>query len=456
MGTAIQQVSAPCVHDNRSCCQDNRSVEDNNFDRPAAIPWHCGIEHIPTLQDAGHLTSEDASEWCPVLIPDADCILLNSTPVKEDTVLPLGEDETLTTSAPDVFLNIYDLNSSVAPLNRVAMDVLQLGAVVHVGVEIFGEEISYGGNGVKLSVPRKNPNYIYRRAVPMGKSEHSQEYVEVLIGKMWEEWKGSDYDILAHNCGTFGDAFCRLLGVGGLPKWVTRLAETADAIRTPIVGAARYVRCDETHSSGDSEVTDLCLSVRSQQVRVPGVPLSRPPVMPTIDLFESAEGTSGADRRPHVEKTKKSCLYSADARWAAGTWGSAKDASVGVPPSLLKPFGDSCSVPSIDDMDALSRECPLKHRLADAQASSEVHLPSPRESLASPVDNPSMSPASRYLGNLSSYASMQEPEMLSDAQGTADECESTILPKKLSFAEALEHMNVNDVCEGSQAMGIRV
>merc|ERR1711972_579678 len=45
------------------------------------------------------------------------------------------------------------------------------------------------------------------------------------------DWKGPEYDLLHHNCVFFSDAFCKELGVGAIPVWVTNLAGAGATIQ---------------------------------------------------------------------------------------------------------------------------------------------------------------------------------------------------------------------------------
>jgi len=134
-----------------------------------------------------------------------------------------------------VYLHLYDLSDTFAHLNAVALDLLGLGGALHVGVEVLGNEWSFGMRGVSVSVPRNHRYYSYRQTVPMGRTPLDRKEVEDAILSMKADWSGKDYDIFTRNCGTFCNALCERLGVGCMPKWVTRLAETLSkmpAVRT--------------------------------------------------------------------------------------------------------------------------------------------------------------------------------------------------------------------------------
>jgi len=67
----------------------------------------------------------------------------------------------------------------------------------------------------------------YRESLEIGETSMSQGEVIKLIEQLKEEWPGSDYDLLRHNCCVFSSHFCERLGVGPAPGWVTNLAAGA-------------------------------------------------------------------------------------------------------------------------------------------------------------------------------------------------------------------------------------
>merc|ERR1712083_575903 len=103
-------------------------------------------------------------------------------------------------------LNLYDLHDNVAHLNTVAMDVLGLGAALHVGVEILGDEWSYGVQGVSVTSPKNHPAYSYRQTVQMGQSPMPRKQIEDLLMSIQDEWTCDQYDIFTRNCNTFCEA----------------------------------------------------------------------------------------------------------------------------------------------------------------------------------------------------------------------------------------------------------
>eukprot|EP00927_Polykrikos_kofoidii_P016741 TRINITY_DN17588_c0_g1_i1.p1 TRINITY_DN17588_c0_g1~~TRINITY_DN17588_c0_g1_i1.p1 ORF type:complete len:482 (-),score=68.97 TRINITY_DN17588_c0_g1_i1:361-1806(-) len=125
----------------------------------------------------------------------------------------------------NVYVHVYDLNDTLAQVNAVALDLFGLGGVLHVGVEVFNDEYSYGTQGISVSVPRHHRYYSYRQSVLLGRTKLRRAALESAIDQLRKEWLGAEYDILSKNCGNFCNELCLRLGVGNLPAWVTRLAE---------------------------------------------------------------------------------------------------------------------------------------------------------------------------------------------------------------------------------------
>ncbi|CAJ1449642.1 unnamed protein product [Effrenium voratum] len=125
-----------------------------------------------------------------------------------------------------VFLHLYDLNGTFAHMNSVSLDLLGIGGALHVGVEVLGNEWSFGMQGVSITTPKQNQYYTFRQTVPMGRTKLKRKEVESMILALKRRWSGAEYDLLDRNCGHFCNELCQALGVGRMPCWVTRVAET--------------------------------------------------------------------------------------------------------------------------------------------------------------------------------------------------------------------------------------
>jgi len=130
----------------------------------------------------------------------------------------------------NVFLHLYDLNDTFGHMNSVSLDLLGIGGALHVGVEVLGNEWSFGMQGVSVTTPKMNQYYTFRQTVPMGRTRLKRKEVESAILSMKRAWSGKDYDLLSRNCGHFCNELCEKLGLGRMPAWVTRVAETMAAV----------------------------------------------------------------------------------------------------------------------------------------------------------------------------------------------------------------------------------
>jgi len=140
-----------------------------------------------------------------------------------------------------VTLHIYDVSGDarVQWVNELFRPVGT--GVFHAGVEIYGEEWSFGyrlelGTGVFSCHPMQNPAHRYREPFLMGNTDLTKGEVRELLQRFEGEWHGLDYDLLSRNCTHFCDALCRELGVGRIPGWLSNLADTGatlvDGVKT--------------------------------------------------------------------------------------------------------------------------------------------------------------------------------------------------------------------------------
>jgi len=98
-----------------------------------------------------------------------------------------------------------------------------MGGAFHIGVEVFGSEWSYGCCGVRSALPRGQCGHVYSCSVCLGQTSVEQAELASILHRMCQEWKGSDYQLLSHNCCNFASELCDHLGVGPVPAWISRL-----------------------------------------------------------------------------------------------------------------------------------------------------------------------------------------------------------------------------------------
>mmetsp|Transcript_92955 Transcript_92955/g.242428 ORF Transcript_92955/g.242428 Transcript_92955/m.242428 type:complete len:236 (-) Transcript_92955:76-783(-) len=132
-----------------------------------------------------------------------------------------------------VMLNIYNASESgvVRGLNTI-LKPFGAGAF-HSGVEVYDLEWSYSDTsdwedsavtGVFWSTPRQCEGHMYCQAVALGTTLVAEVDVLRIVENLERRWRGDWYHVLEHNCCHFCAELCHLLGVRGLPGWVTNLA----------------------------------------------------------------------------------------------------------------------------------------------------------------------------------------------------------------------------------------
>lgn len=159
----------------------------------------------------------------------------------DDGVSEDGEDESTGT---DVVLHVYDLGDSTQ-LQKANRIMYALGSgVYHTGVEVYGTEWSYGNTqtkhtGIFSGKPAGCRAHHYRQGVYMGRTPLEQGEVKQLMKELRSEWPGNEYDIMRRNCTHFCNELCEALGVGPIPRWVTKLANVGQTVEDATRGATR-------------------------------------------------------------------------------------------------------------------------------------------------------------------------------------------------------------------------
>uniref|UniRef100_A0A6U2FU75 PPPDE domain-containing protein n=1 Tax=Chlamydomonas euryale TaxID=1486919 RepID=A0A6U2FU75_9CHLO len=134
----------------------------------------------------------------------------------------------------DVCVNIYDVSRDegvMTSLNTLGIKS-GVGGAFHAGIEVDGLEWSFGhsesGTGMHAVEPREHPSFHFRMSAPLGTVTMSHWQLKHLLKALHGEWEGSRYDKLHLNCCHFCDALCDALGVRRPPRWLNRLANSAN------------------------------------------------------------------------------------------------------------------------------------------------------------------------------------------------------------------------------------
>mmetsp|Transcript_69219 Transcript_69219/g.165985 ORF Transcript_69219/g.165985 Transcript_69219/m.165985 type:complete len:289 (+) Transcript_69219:85-951(+) len=172
-----------------------------------------------------------------------------------------------------VTLHVYHLGSSQAAqtLNNLARN-FGTGAY-HAGIEVYGQEWSFGDSGdddpvtsgVFCCAPRSagDGDYVYKEAIPMGNTRITRKEFLWLVEDMSREWRVEQYCLLRRNCCHFSDELCRRLGVNPLPKWVSlHLAGTGAALGVDHKAAALADRAQQVGAGVAAKAPSLALTGR--------------------------------------------------------------------------------------------------------------------------------------------------------------------------------------------------
>lgn len=140
------------------------------------------------------------------------------------------------------------------------------GGAFHVGVEVFGQEWSYGlaqsGTGVSAVEPREHPSHRFRGSLILGHTPLSQQEVSHVLSELARSWQGNAYHVVHRNCCAFAQEFCQKLGSAPVPHWVGSLGRTVASVVGPldraIVSMSGFGPCR------DGSTSNLCSALCSK------------------------------------------------------------------------------------------------------------------------------------------------------------------------------------------------
>jgi len=126
-----------------------------------------------------------------------------------------------------VVLNIYHLNSDWSNANHVSKELFGVGGAFHAAIEVYGNEWSYGGDGISCNEPRSHPVHVYHESILLGETTLTAQQVRRLVTCMGRKWFGQDYNLLENNCCNFADSLSLKLVGDHIPAWVMRFPQLA-------------------------------------------------------------------------------------------------------------------------------------------------------------------------------------------------------------------------------------
>jgi len=120
----------------------------------------------------------------------------------------------------DVWLHIYHCDPYTGFLNQAILKQKEIG-IYHAGIEVFGEEWSFGFfedtwddpsiSGLTPCTPKSMAGYEYQESVNLGPTPLSEDETDLILRKLYIEWPASSYHLTHRNCLVFAEDFARIL-----------------------------------------------------------------------------------------------------------------------------------------------------------------------------------------------------------------------------------------------------
>lgn len=253
-----QELSNSSRHkDGQDCCRLPTMALVEEVHRAGSMSgyprfWQRASDHLSGQLKLEELTMEELSSIILVWLHDSQVweAQQKMEAVRAENASTNPEDSA---AGLTVRVHIYDVSQEegIQRLNRVLAhkkSPLKFGGVFHAGVEVNGLEWSYGYSpdetrpGICCVEPRAHPQHHFRQTVQLRNTLLSPETIADIISELIEEYPGPDYNLLRRNCCHFADEFCQRLGVGGIPRWVHRLARIAAGIETMLQNAPKPIK----------------------------------------------------------------------------------------------------------------------------------------------------------------------------------------------------------------------
>lgn len=156
---------------------------------------------------------------------------LSPLPIREQTqTAPKPAPHDISGEAHAVLINVYHAtpNSIVNMYNSLAVP-LGLAGAFHIGVQVWGDEWSFGqsgeGSGVSFHKPRSLTHHTYHKTYAVGETKLNRKDAINVIRELGVEWPGYGYHVLKRNCCHFASVLVEALGCDPLPKWMVGLSD---------------------------------------------------------------------------------------------------------------------------------------------------------------------------------------------------------------------------------------
>ncbi|KAL3315943.1 hypothetical protein Ciccas_005419 [Cichlidogyrus casuarinus] len=145
--------------------------------------------------------------------------------VLEEKNVPPGE---------PVYINVYDLHWTNEITKNVGF------GIYHSGVQVYGKEYGYGGHPYEYSgifeiepkdADQMGQEFSYNQSVLIGHTYFNEASVDRFITSIQDEFGGSSYHLLRHNCNHFSERLVSFLCNVHLPSWINRTASLVSSVK---------------------------------------------------------------------------------------------------------------------------------------------------------------------------------------------------------------------------------
>lgn len=124
----------------------------------------------------------------------------------------------------EVFLRTYDLSRGMAKILSKQLIGIQVDAVWHTSIEIFGKEYFFHG-GLMILPAGSTPFNPHIERMLMGETLCTEEELETFVNLSRETWTDKNYDIFENNCNHFTNWLANFLVEKDIPREILDLSK---------------------------------------------------------------------------------------------------------------------------------------------------------------------------------------------------------------------------------------
>ncbi|XP_062700707.1 uncharacterized protein LOC109401916 [Aedes albopictus] len=133
----------------------------------------------------------------------------------------------------EVVLYIYDLTQGMAAMMSQMLLGRHIDGIWHTAVVVFGREYFFGSHGITSCLPGATVLGQPLRKEVIGQTFIPQAvFSDYVRGLAESTFRGTNYNLLHHNCNTFSEDLCQFLCGIGIPKYILDLPQ--EFLSTPL------------------------------------------------------------------------------------------------------------------------------------------------------------------------------------------------------------------------------